>query len=114
VPQVIVDGVFVSVYVSMWIFEGDWEVYIFPLCPQVELRREIDNRRVIGFDFENVCSDEKVGKLQVRTTQQRAVDWADVEGLTGERESHATAVRYRANVRVSRRVTEMLDNLCKE
>lgn len=57
-------GVFVSVYVSMWIFEGDWELYIFPLCLQVELRREIDNRRVIGFDFENVCSDEKSGNCR--------------------------------------------------
>ncbi|PMD25104.1 hypothetical protein NA56DRAFT_699912 [Hyaloscypha hepaticicola] len=61
---VIVDGVFVSKFVSMWIFEGDWGLYIFPLRLQVELRREVDNRRVIGFDFENACSDEKAGNCR--------------------------------------------------
>lgn len=63
-PKVIVDGVFVSKFVSMWIFEGDWGLYIFPLRLQVELRREVDNRRVIGFDFENACSDEKAGNCR--------------------------------------------------
>jgi hypothetical protein len=71
VPKVIVDGVFVSKFVSkfvlMWIFEGDREVYIFPLCLQVELRREVNNSRVIGFDFENVCSDEKSGNCRFVT-----------------------------------------------
>jgi hypothetical protein len=63
---------------------------------RIEPRREVDNGLVIGFGFENVCSDEKVGKLQVRVTKQRAVDWAGAEGLTGECESHATGVSRRA------------------
>lgn len=31
---------------------------------QVELKREVDNGFVIGFGFENVCSDEKSGNCR--------------------------------------------------
>ena len=31
VPEVIVDGALVSMFVSIWIFEGDPKVYIFAL-----------------------------------------------------------------------------------
>jgi hypothetical protein len=61
VPWAISDRVVVSMFVSIWIFESYFEVYILVLSLRTKLGRKVDSGVVMGFDFEHICGDESSG-----------------------------------------------------